>query len=395
MHEKTYTYGRQVLGEDDIQAVVDVLRSDRITQGPRIMEFEQRLCERLGAPHCTVTSSGTASLHLTALGLGWKSGDIVITSPITFVASANCILYTGATPDFADIDPLHYTLDPARLEERIRYHESAGRKVRGIVAVDYAGHPCDWEALAALAKTHQCDLVNDHCHAFGASYKNDAHFAARYADAVILSFHPVKHITTGEGGAVVTRHERLDRRIKLLRTHGIMKAPRQLALTEGPWSYEMIDLGFNYRITDIQCALGISQLGKLDRFLLERRAVAAFYDEAFAGDDRFVVPAVSGNSRHAYHLYPLQIDFGGLRISKAELFGRLREERIECQVHYKPVHLQPYYMKLLGTKAGDYPVAEEFYRRTLSIPIHPGLTRDDTSYVSHAIKHVVEKMTKR
>jgi dTDP-4-amino-4,6-dideoxygalactose transaminase len=307
---------------------------------------------------------------------------------MTFLATANCILYAGATPDFADIDSLNYTLDPAKVEERILHHHAQGRNVKAVIGVDFAGNPCDWDGLAVLAKRYDLQLVDDHCHALGSAYKGDRFFAAKYADAVSLSFHPVKHITTGEGGGIVTRHEWLDERIKALRTHGVSKESRLLAKSDGPWYYEMTEPGFNYRITDFQCALGISQLGKLDRFLRERRTIAAFYDSAFAGDERFVTPCVRGDSAHAYHLYPLQIDFSKLDISKAEFFVRLRDKRIQCQVHYIPLHLQPYYRDRYGFAAGDFPIAEEFYRREISIPMYPGLESDDLEYITRSIKNI-------
>jgi perosamine synthetase len=390
MSDKVYSYGRQVIEEDDIQAVIDVLRSDRLTQGLRIHEFEERLSQRFGAPYCSVTSSGTASLHLIALGLGWKSGDVVITSPMTFLATANCIMYAGATPDFADIDRLTYTLDPVKVEERILYHQSKGRQVKAVVGVDYAGNPCDWDGLSLLAKRYDLQLVNDHCHAIGSVYNGASTFAANYADAASLSFHPVKHMTTGEGGAAITRHQWLDEKIKRLRTHGVTKDPGLLSTNDGPWYYEMVELGFNYRITDFQCALGITQLAKLNRFLAERRRIASFYDKAFAGDERFIIPATQRNSQHAYHLYPLQVDFPRLSISKLGLFDRLREKGIHCQVHYIPVHLQPYYKNRYGFKVGDYPIAEEFYRQEMSIPMYPNLKPHDLEYISSSIKSAID-----
>lgn len=389
MPDNVYSYAKQHIDEDDIQAVVDVLRGDRLTQGQKIHEFEERLAERLGAPFCTVTSSGTAGLHLVALGLGWNPGDIVITSPMTFLASANCIIYAGATPDFADIDPSNYTLDPAKVEERILSRKAEGRKVTAVIGVDYAGNPCDWDALAGLAKRYDLQLVNDHCHAIGSMYNGDQHFAARYADAVSLSFHPAKHITTGEGGAIITRHQWLDEKLKALRMHGVVKDPRVLSKYDGPWYYEMAELGFNYRITDFQCALGSSQLAKLDRVLTKRRVIAAHYDKAFAADERFIIPVVRQNCLHAYHLYPLQINVSKLNIAKSELFDRLRAKAIHCQVHFIPVHLQPYYQNRYGFKMGDFPIAEEFYEREVSIPMYPDLTSEDVECISSSIKSVV------
>lgn len=392
MPDKVYSYGRQLVEEDDIQAVVGVLRSDWLTQGPAAGEFERRLAERLGAPHCSVTSSGTASLHLIALGLGWGPGDVIITSPITFVATSNCVIYAGATPDFADIDPLNYTLDPVKVEERILFHQSRGRKVKGVIGVDFAGNPCDWDGLARLAKRYNVQLVDDHCHAMGAVYRGDQHFAVNHADAVSTSFHPVKHITTGEGGAVLTRHKWLNEKIKALRTHGIINDPLLLSKNDAPWYYEMVELGFNYRMTDFQCALGISQLAKLDGFLQRRRMIAGMYDREFRDDDRFTIPATTPNSLHAYHLYPLQIEFSKLDGSRTELFNRLSQKRIHCQVHYIPVHLQPYYRNRYGYKTGNFPIAEEFYKREISIPIHPGLKSDDVAYISSSMKECCRRL---
>lgn len=384
-----YNYGRQSIDEEDVQAVVDVLRGDWLTQGPMIPAFEKALGSLLGAPHCTVTSNGTASLHLIALGLGWRKTDIVITSPITFVASANCIVYAGATPDFADIDERSYTIDPEKVEERILFHKRNGRTVRAVIGVDYAGHPCDWEALAALAGKYDLQLVNDHCHAIGSSYGGDPHFAARYADAVNISFHPVKHITTGEGGAIVTRHEWLDEKVKLLRNHGLTKDPAQMGSHDGPWYYEMIDLGYNYRITDFQCALGIRQLAKLDRFVERRKMIAAEYDRAFAGDFRVRIPEVKEGCLHSYHLYPARVQFKKLGLTRSQLFEALKSRGIVGQVHYIPIHLQPYYRKLLGTKAGDYPVGEQFYEEEISLPCYPTLESAEVGFIVNSIREVL------
>jgi dTDP-4-amino-4,6-dideoxygalactose transaminase len=326
-------------------------------------------------------SNGTASLHLIGLGLGWKEGDIIITSPITFAASANCALYSGAAPDFSDIDEKTYTIDVNKLEEKIKAYQSKNKKVKAVVAVDFAGQPCNWEALKYLAGKYEFQLVNDNCHALGAEYKGDTGYAARYADAVNFSFHPVKHITTGEGGAVLTNNIELDKRIKLLRTHGITKDEEILEKNDGPWYYEMHYLGFNYRITDFQCVLGISQLKRLDEFVAKRRKIAEFYDKAFAGIENLIIPETAVDALHSYHLYPLQVKFDKTGISKKEFFSKLRSKNIYGQVHYIPVHLQPYYRKNFGFKEGDFPVAEEFYKREISIPIYPALQEDDLAYI--------------
>ena len=386
MFDKVFSYGKQVIEEDDIQAVIETLRGDWLTQGPKVAEFERSLSEYLGAPRCTVTSNGTGSLHLIALGLGWKAGDVIITSPITFLASANCALYVNATPEFADIHPDTYTIDPAEVEKKILFHRCNNRTVRAIIAVDFAGNPCDWESLSMLVKKYDVQLVNDHCHAIGSIYNHDPCFAVKYADAVNLSFHPVKHITSGEGGAILTRHTWLDDKVKILRTHGMTKDPQLLTTHEGSWYYEMISLGYNYRITDFQCALGITQLKKLNRFLEARRFIASYYDEAFKNDERFIIPEIQTNSTHAYHLYPLRIRFAGLKITKKEFFEKLKRKNILCQVHYIPVHLQPYYRNTFGFKRGDFPVAEQFYNEEVSIPCYPSLEKTDLDFIIQSIR---------
>lgn len=390
--KKNYSYGKQTISEDDIQAVVEILKSDWLTQGPTIKKFEDELCKKFGSKYASAVSNGTAGLHLIALGLKWKKDDIIITSPITFLASANCAIYAGAQIDFADIDSSSYTIDINKLEEKIKFYLSQNKKVKAVVAVDYAGHPCDWEALKSLKEKYDFQLINDFCHALGAEYKNDFQYAVKYADAVNLSFHPVKHITTGEGGAVLTNDEELDKRIKTLRTHGMTKDESQLEKNDGPWYYEMHEVGFNYRITDFQCALGISQLKKLDSFVEKRRNIAKYYDDFFYSDDRIIIPKVSEKVKHAYHLYPLQIKFDELKISKKDFFLKMKENNIHLQVHYIPVHLQPFYRKTFGFKEGDFPEAEKFYERELSIPIYPSLEEEDLIYISNTLKKVLNEM---
>ncbi len=378
MHKKIYSYGRQTIENDDIEAVIDVLKGDWLTQGLYIDKFEKGLCTKLGSSFCAVVSSGTAALHLAGLALGWKKGDIVLTTPITFLSTANAILYAGATPDFVDIDKKTYTLDVGKLEEKIFDYRKNDKKIKAVIAVDYAGHPCDWKALRQLADKNDFQLVNDNCHALGARIDGGNGYAAEYADIVIMSFHPVKHITTGEGGAVLTNNSALDEKIKLLRTHGITKGNSESA---PPWYYEMLELGFNYRITDFQCALGISQLEKLELFVRKRGEIAAIYDESFKNDDRMIIPHTAGYAEHSYHLYPLQIKFDQIGIDKKKYFSRLKANRIIGQVHYIPIHLQPYYRKGFGFKLGDFPVAERFYEREISIPMYPLLTEDDLKYI--------------
>jgi len=386
MSDKIYSYGKQIIEDDDIAVVVETLKGDWLTQGPSVSKFEEVLSKQLGTKYCTVTANGTASLHLMAIGLGWQPNEVIITSPITFLASANCAMYVNSIPDFADINPITYTIDPLEVEKRLHFHKKKNRKVRAIVGVDFAGHPCDWSALKEIADLNNLQLINDHCHAIGSVYNGDSHFASKYADAVNLSFHPVKHLTSGEGGAIVTRHEWLDKKVKILRTHGMTKDPALLSRYDGLWYYEMVELGFNYRITDFQCALGVSQLAKLNRFLDARKKIAMYYDKAFSSDHRFVIPEVQQGCTHAYHIYALRIKFSELKISKKIFFERLRSKRIFCQVHYIPVHLQPYYRTHFGFNEGDYPIAEQFYSEEVSIPCYPGLSETDLEYIVETIR---------
>ena len=299
---KTYSYGRQTIEQDDIDAVVEVLKSDWLTQGPKVEEFEKALGNMFNANYVSAVANGTAGLHLVGNVLRWKKDDIVITSPITFLASANCILYNNATPDFVDIEKDYYTLDAQKLEDKIKSYRAKGKNIKAVVAVDYAGQPCDWKALRTLADRYNFQLVNDNCHAPGAEIDGESGYAVKYADAVNLSFHPVKHITTGEGGAVLTNNHEIDDKIKTLRTHGMTKNTKLLTQNDGPWYYEMHEPGYNYRITDFQCALGISQLKKLAGFVKKRIEIADFYNNAFAGDERFITPRVMDNAKHAFHL---------------------------------------------------------------------------------------------
>jgi len=389
-----YSYGRQNIDNKDIQAVIKVLKSDWLTQGPKVQEFEKVLCDKFGSKYASVVCNGTAALHLAGLALGWKAGDIVITSPMTFLASANCILYTGATSDFVDIDEKYYTIDLNKLEDKIKQYKKINKKIKAVVGVDYAGHPCDWENLKSLSKEYKFQLVNDNCHALGATYKNNEQYTVKYADAVCQSFHPVKNFTTGEGGAVLTNRPEIDNRIKILRNHGIIKNDSKFKIQNSkfikPWYYEMQFLGFNYRITDFQCALGISQIKKLDRFVSRRKKIAEYYNIAFGKNKNFILPTVKKNSGHAFHLYPLQIKFENLKINKIEYFNKLRKAGINCQVHYIPVHLQPYYKNNFRFKPGDFPISEKFYEREISIPMYPSLDDTDLNYISGKIIDTVK-----
>jgi perosamine synthetase len=379
------SYGKQNIDQSDIDCVIDILNGDWLTQGPAVERFETDLKNYFGAKHACVVSNGTAALHLTGLALGWQPGDVVITTPITFLATANCITYVGATLDIVDIDPVTYTIDPNLVEEKVKAYQSKGKNVRAVIGVDYAGHPCDWKSLRSISDKYGLQLVNDNCHALGALYFNDKQYAVKYADVVTQSYHPVKHITTGEGGAVLTNDPAIDKKLKLLRTHGITKDQNELEKNDGPWYYEMHEVGYNYRITDFQCALGSSQLKKLDQFVIKRHNIAQKYNEAFLDSDNLKIPKTHKSVDHAYHLYPLQIDFGKLSLTKVEFFEKMKESGINLQVHYIPIHLQPYYKKNYGFNTGDFPISESFYRNEVSLPIYFDLSMENISIIINNI----------
>lgn len=383
------SYGKQSIDQSDIDALIEVLESDWLTQGPAVETFENDLNNYFGSKYCCAVSNGTAALHLVGLALGWEPGDIIITTPITFLATVNCIVYSGAIPDFVDIDTKTYTLEPNQLVEKIKYYHLNGKKVKAVIGVDFAGHPCDWRILREIADKYEIQLINDNCHALGASYYNDKKYAVRYADVVTQSYHPVKHITTGEGGSIITNKSLIDNKVRLLRTHGMEKNNNQLKNNEDPWYYEMRIPGYNYRVTDLQCALGSSQLKKLSKFVYARQQIANRYDKAFSNIDSLIIPQSQDNILHAYHLYPLQIDFQRIGLSKSELFKKMKEFGINLQVHYIPVHLQPFYSKKYGFEKGDFPISEEFYEKEVSLPIYPNLKEGDVSKVINSLLELV------
>ena len=382
-------YGKQSIDQSDIDAVVKVLKSDWITQGSAVETFENDLNNYFGSKHACAVSNGTAALHLTGPALGWQPGDIVITTPITFLATANCIIYAGATPDFVDIDPVSYTIDPNQVENKIKAHRNKGKKVKTVIGVDFAGHPCDWKALRYIADKYDLQLVNDNCHAMGALYLGDKQYAMKYADVVTQSYHPVKHITTGEGGVVLTNDPVIDEKVRCLRTHGMTNALDKLENNDGPWYYEMHEVGFNYRITDFQCALGSSQVKKLDYFVEKRREIAKKYDEAFSCINNFTIPQTNSSIDHSYHIYSLQINFNELDLTKVKLFEKIKQSGIKLQVHYIPVHLQPFYLKNYGFNTGDYPISESYYTNEVSLPIYPDLSTVEASLVVNNILTII------
>ena len=383
VREKLLPYGHQSIEEDDIQAVVDVLRSDWLTTGPKVGEFEEAFAVRVGAKYAVSFSSGTAALHAAAFTAGLKAGDEAITSPMTFAATANCILYQGATPVFADVSPDTLNLDPEQAAAKIT------PRTKAILPVDYAGHPADLDAILQLAEQHGLVVIEDACHALGAEYRGRR--VGSIAHMTIFNFHPVKHITTGEGGMVATNDPQFAETLRCFRNHGISSNARQRQ-SEGQWFYEMVLLGFSYRLTDIGCALGLSQLKKLDANLARRRQIAERYTAAFRGMEGIVPPPVRAEVTPAWHLYPVQLDLAKLSAGRTEVFRALYAENIGVNVHYIPVHLHPYYRERFGYKGGEFPVAEDAYERLISLSMFHGMSDVDADDVVQATRKVVQRL---
>lgn len=386
MIDHNISYGHQYITDEDIQAVVETLKSDYLTQGPKIAEFEKNFAEYLDCQYACMVSNGTAALHLCAMALDIQPGDKVITTPITFVASANGFRYQGAEIVFCDIDAKNYCMDLNKLESILK--ASPKGTYKAVVPVDFAGYPIDEERLHKLANEYGFAIVVDACHAPGGSFidsKGQKQMVGncKYADLTCFSFHPVKHIATGEGGAVTTNRKDLYDKVALCRTHGITKNPDLLTQNDGGWYYEMQELGYNYRITDFQAALGISQLKRLDWSIQRRNEIAKKYDEAFV-DMKIKTPYRAKNLTHAFHLYMIQVDAE----KRKGLFDHLRANRIFCQVLYIPAHTMPYYRQF-GWKKGDMPVAEEYYSRCLALPMYPTLTEEEQDYVIEKVKEFI------
>lgn len=370
-------YGRQYLDEADIRAVVEVLRSDWLTTGPKVSEFEEGVAAFVDARFGVAVSSGTAALHCAMFALGIGPGDEVIVPPMTFAATANCVAFQGGTPVFADVEPETLLIDPDKVAEKIT------SRTRAIIAVDYAGHPCNYDRLRKIADKHGLALVDDGCHALGAQYKGKK--VGSLAEMTVFSFHPVKHITTGEGGLIATNHPEYVQRLKLFRNHGIASDFRQREKL-GSWFYEMTDLGYNYRLTDIQCALGISQLKKLPAWLLRRQAIALRYDQALANCPGIRPLAVHLEVSHAYHLYVIRVDREKLGQDRGAVFKALRAHGIGVNVHYIPVHLHPFYQREFHTGSGLCPLAEQAYAEIISLPMFPSLTEAEQDQVIAALQ---------
>jgi perosamine synthetase len=370
-------YGRQTIEEDDIQAVVEVLKSDYITTGPKIAEFEGMVADYVGVKYAVAISNGTSALHAACFVAGIGKGDEVITTPLTFAASANCVLYCGGTPVFADVDPKTYNIDPADIERKITSNTKA------IIAVHLAGQPCDMDAIHEIARKHNLLVIEDGAHALGSEYKGKK--VGSLSDMTTFSFHPVKPITTGEGGMIVTDNEGFYQKLMLFRSHGITRDENLMTRNDGPWFYQQLDLGFNYRITDIQCALGCSQMKKLDRFLKRRKEIVSRYNKAFADCENIVTPYQLPDTESGWHLYIIQVK----NYDRRKVFEQLRKKGIAVNVHYIPVYMHPYYQEH-GYKEVHCKNAEEIYSHILSLPLYPTLKEEEQEYVITTVKQICE-----
>lgn len=371
-------YGKQSIDDKDIQAVLDVLRSDFLTTGPKIAEFEQSVADYVGVEYGVAVANGTAALHCAMNAIGIGPGDEVIIPVFTFAATANCVIYQGGTPVFVDVVPETLLINPEEVERKIT------DQTKAIISVDFAGQSCNYDRLQSISQNFGLYLVSDSCHALGAEYKNNK--LGSLSDLTVFSFHPVKHITTGEGGMIVTNNNDFYEKMKRFRNHGIDLDVNQRQ-TLASWNYQVTELGYNYRLTDIQCALGLSQMKKLPLFLEKRRKIAAQYDEAFCTLKEVTPLHVNKDILHAYHLYIIRIQKG---LDRKKIFEKLRRDGIGVNVHYIPLHYHPFYQKILSYKKGNFPVAEMVYEEIISLPIFPGMTEADVNTVINSVKASIE-----
>ncbi|WP_337019757.1 UDP-4-amino-4,6-dideoxy-N-acetyl-beta-L-altrosamine transaminase [Oceanobacillus massiliensis] len=375
-------YGQQLIDNEDIQAVVDVLKSDYLTTGPAVDNFEEKIADYVESKYAVAFSNGTAALHGACFAADIGGGDEVITTPMTFAASANCVLYQGGKPVFADIDPNTYNIDPKQIRKKIT------DKTKAIIPVDFTGQPVNLDEIIKIADEFNLVVIEDAAHAIGATYKESK--IGSIADMTMFSFHPVKHITTGEGGIITTNNKDFYEKLKQFRTHGITRDNLLLKENHGPWYYEMQFLGYNYRMTDIQAALGASQIDKLDKFIERRRDIVDQYNRGFSALNEVIIPYQQSDGSSSWHLYVIQIKKDLLSINRKQFFEELRQADIGVNVHYIPVHLHPYYQEL-GYKKGDYPYAEELYEQIITLPLFPAMTDEDVKYVIDTIKNIVIK----
>lgn len=382
-------YGRQAISQQDIDAVVEVLQSDFLTQGPKVPLFEQALAAKVKAKHAIAVNSATSALHIACLALGLGEGDWLWTTPITFVASANCGLYCGAQVDFVDIDPVTYNLCPKELEKKLIAAEKTGKLPKVVVPVHFSGQPCDMQAIHALAKKYQFKIIEDASHAIGGKYQDQPIGNCRYSDITVFSFHPVKIITTAEGGVAVTNNPKLAEKLNLLRSHGITRDSKLMTREpDGPWYYQQVELGYNYRMTELQAALGISQIQRLDEFVAQRHKLAQRYNEKLSNLP-ITLPWQHPDSYSGMHLYVIRLQLEKINKTHKEVFEALREAGLGVNLHYIPVHTQPYYQKM-GFKQGDFPEAEKYYQEAISLPLFPELSQQEQDFVVDALDKTLQ-----
>jgi UDP-4-amino-4,6-dideoxy-N-acetyl-beta-L-altrosamine transaminase len=381
-------YGRQDVTQVDIDAVVAVLRSDFLTQGPTVPQFERAVANHVGAKHALAVNSATSALHLACLALGLRPGDRLWTSPITFVASANCGLYCGAQVDFVDIDPQTYNLCPRALRDKLLIAEKLGNLPKIVIPVHLSGQSCEMSEIHALSKRYGFKIIEDASHAIGGKYKQDFVGSCRYSDVTVFSFHPVKIVTSGEGGIAVTNCDEIAHQIDLLRSHGITRDTHYMTrMSDGPWYYEQIDLGFNYRITELQAALGLSQVARLDAYVTRRHELARRYD-LLLSDAKLTIPWQHPDCYSSMHLYIIRLQLERINGSHRQVFEGLRERDIGVNLHYIPVHTQPFFERM-GFKRGTFPQSEQYYREAISLPMYSGLTHEQQDRVVEALTEVV------
>lgn len=401
-------YGCQSINEKDLASVCSTLKSSWLTQGPKVKEFEQQIAKKVGAKFAVACSNGTAALHLACLASGFVEGDTVLTSPMTFLASANCVRYVGADVDFIDVKAGTNCIDPDLIEAYLTKNINE-KNLKGIIPVHFAGIPCEMAEICDLAKKHKMVVIEDACHALGAYYKYGGEDvligSCRHSDMTVFSFHPVKHITTGEGGMITTNSRELYDKLMLFRSHGVTKEPEMFVNRDAafdsfvssgvespnPWYYEMHSLGYNYRITDMQCALGLSQLEQLDSFMSSRDELVDRYVSAFKDNEYIKILEPEKDQFPSWHLFPVQFDINKLKLSRYEIVKEYQENNIGVQIHYIPLHYQPYYSKLYKLNKGDYPNAEKYYDRCVSLPLFPKLSEDDINYVIDVTFQIIKK----
>jgi len=371
--KKFIPYGHQWVDDEDIEEVVKVLKSDWLTQGPTIEKFEKAVAKYCKAKYAVAFSSGTSALYCAYMSAGITRKDEVITTPLTFAATSNMLVFCGANPIFADIEKETLNINPKEIKKKIT------KRTKAIVTVDFAGNPCNYKEILKIAKDNHLLVIEDGCHALGAEYEGEK--IGSFSDMTVFSFHPVKNITTGEGGMVLTNNEGFFKKLKIFRNHGIIKKPKK-----GPWYYQIENPSFNYRITDIQCALGLSQLKKLAVFLKRRREISAIYRQAFKDTKEIILPVEKKYAKSAWHIYPVQF----IGINRKKVFEALQKKGIGVQVHYMPLHLHPFYQRTFRYKRGDFPVAEKYYEGAVTLPMFPKITNEELAYVIESLKKIIK-----